>query len=113
MIAQTIIITRSKLVLDFTATLHFIHFLVVSLWEHEIPRSFLWWALQGVSFMGMTALATWACQWRELRPMTFGIGTGDYELVERRGGQEEIGVRSTSLGGSGGSAQTTAGGETV
>ncbi|TGZ79614.1 hypothetical protein EX30DRAFT_333155 [Ascodesmis nigricans] len=93
-IAQTVIITRSKLVLDFTATLHFIHFLVVSLWEHEIPRGMLWWALQGVSFLGMTALSTWACRWRELRPMTFGLGTGDYELVERRGGVEEIGLVS-------------------
>lgn len=41
--------------------------------------------------MGMGVLATWTCRWRELRPMTFGIG--DYEMVDRGGrrvGQERV-----------------------
>ncbi|KAI5776876.1 integral membrane protein S linking to the trans Golgi network-domain-containing protein [Geopyxis carbonaria] len=76
-IAQVLIIARSKLVLDFTLTIHFLHLLVVSLFEHQLPTSWLWWALQGASVGVMGAASTWACRWRELRPMTFGVGLAE------------------------------------
>lgn len=67
-----ILIARSKLVLDFALTIHFIHLLVTSFYTHEIPSNMFWWALQVFSSALMTSLGVWACQWRELRPITFG-----------------------------------------
>ena len=67
-----ILIARSKLVLDFALTIHGIHLLVTSFYTHEIPSNMFWWALQAFSSTLMTSLGVWACQWRELRPITFG-----------------------------------------
>ncbi|EPE34406.1 hypothetical protein GLAREA_10100 [Glarea lozoyensis ATCC 20868] len=71
-IAILFFIARSKLVPDFAITLHVIHLLVTSFYSHSIPRNWLWWALQVVSAGMMTSLGVWSCQWRELRPITFG-----------------------------------------
>lgn len=107
MIAQVLVHARSKLVLDFSLTLHFLHLVVVSLYDHEIPRSWLWWGLQATSAAVMIFVGTWACQWRELRPIPFGgngggargvgegsssdvtrsagDGGGNYEMVQMKG----------------------------
>lgn len=71
-IAILFFISRSKLVLDFALTLHFIHLIVTSLYSHSIPRNWLWWILQVASAAMMTTLGVWSCQWRELRPISFG-----------------------------------------
>ena len=108
-IAQVLIVARSKLVLDFSLTIHGIHFLVVSLYEHQLPTSWLWWGLQALSAGLMISVATWACQWRELRPMTFGlrgIGEGDagrsggekYEMVNQRDDEESRGRQAERAG---------------
>jgi hypothetical protein len=65
-------IHRSKLVLDFALTVHFIHLVITSLYSGSIPQNLLWWSLQIVSAVGMTLGGTAACQWIELRPMSFG-----------------------------------------
>ncbi|KAF1977143.1 hypothetical protein BU23DRAFT_587703 [Bimuria novae-zelandiae CBS 107.79] len=67
-----LLIARSKLVLDFALTIHFIHLIVTSLYSHAIPTNLFWWALQACSATLMTSLGVWACQWRELRPINFG-----------------------------------------
>jgi len=67
-----LLIARSKLVLDFALTVHFIHLVVTSLYTHSIPTHLFWWALQICSASIMTSLGVWACQWRELRPISFG-----------------------------------------
>jgi hypothetical protein len=67
-----LLIARSKLVLDFALTVHFIHLLVTSFYSHAIPANLFWWALQICSATIMTSLGVWACQWRELRPINFG-----------------------------------------
>ncbi|KIM98139.1 hypothetical protein OIDMADRAFT_128887 [Oidiodendron maius Zn] len=71
-IAILFFISRSKLVPDFALTLHFIHLVVTSLYSHSIPRNWLWWILQIASAAMMTFLGVWSCQWRELRPISFG-----------------------------------------
>ncbi|KAL7271398.1 hypothetical protein RUND412_005849 [Rhizina undulata] len=108
-IAQLIIHHRSKLVLDFSLTLHGMHFLITSLYTHEVPRSWLWWGLQTTSASLMVGLATWACRWRELQPISFGglggsgVGEGgsssrttatttiedgvEYEMVQMKDGE--------------------------
>ncbi|KAF2121721.1 integral membrane protein S linking to the trans Golgi network-domain-containing protein [Lophiotrema nucula] len=67
-----LLIARSKLVLDFALTIHFIHLVVTSLYSHSLPTNLFWWALQICSATLMTSLGVWACQWRELRPISFG-----------------------------------------
>ncbi|KAH7378807.1 integral membrane protein S linking to the trans Golgi network-domain-containing protein [Pyrenochaeta sp. MPI-SDFR-AT-0127] len=70
-----LLIARSKLVLDFAVTVHFIHLIVTSLYSHALPGNLFWWALQICSATIMTSLGVWACQWRELRPINFGNKT--------------------------------------
>ncbi|OAL46056.1 hypothetical protein IQ07DRAFT_590829 [Pyrenochaeta sp. DS3sAY3a] len=67
-----LLIARSKLVLDFALTVHFIHLIVTSFYSHAIPANLFWWALQICTASIMTSLGVWACQWRELRPINFG-----------------------------------------
>lgn len=107
-IAQVLVHARSKLVLDFSLTLHFLHLVIISLHDHEIPRSWLWWGLQATSTTLMVSVGTWACRWRELRPIPFGgngpargvgegsssntrgagDGGGNYEMVQMKGDGE-------------------------
>jgi protein SYS1 len=67
-------VVRSKLVPDFALTVHFIHLVLTSLYSHSIPYSLFWWGVQGASAAIMTILGVWSCQWRELRPISFGFG---------------------------------------
>jgi hypothetical protein len=59
-------------VLDFALTIHFIHLVTTSVYSHAIPANLLWWMLQICSATVMVSVGTWACQWRELKPINFG-----------------------------------------
>lgn len=63
---------RSKLVLDFVLTLHFWHLAITSFYTGSFPRNLLWWGLQSCSAAVITFMGIWACQWRELQPISFG-----------------------------------------
>ena len=87
-----ILVARSKLVLDFVLTLHFIHLVITSAYTRLIPANALWWLLQAGSISFMLAGGMWFCRWRELQPMAFGkageakgangvASRGEYELV--------------------------------
>ena len=67
-----LIVARSKLILDFALTIHFLHLLVTSFYAHAFPTNRLWWVLQATSAALMTSLGIWSCQWRELQPINFG-----------------------------------------
>ncbi|KAF7121594.1 hypothetical protein CNMCM5793_009064 [Aspergillus hiratsukae] len=71
-----LLVSRSKLIPDFALTIHFFHLIATSFYTRSIPRNLLWWGLQCASAALMTFLGIWACQWRELRPITFGIAGG-------------------------------------
>ncbi|KAF7587007.1 hypothetical protein BBP40_007873 [Aspergillus hancockii] len=75
-----VLVVRSKLIPDFSLTIHFIHLIATSLYTHSIPSNLLWWGLQCASAALMTFGGMWACQWRELKPISFGgvagSGTG-------------------------------------
>lgn len=77
-LALVFIVGRSKLALDFALTLHGIHLAVVTAYSRRIPRSWLWWLLQGCSALLMYHVGMWASQWRELRKTFFE----DYEMVD-------------------------------
>lgn len=67
-----LLIARSKLVPDFALTIHGLHLIVTSLYTHEIPLTLFWWLVQIGSAALMTGVGMWACQWRELQPISFG-----------------------------------------
>ncbi|KAJ5574138.1 uncharacterized protein N7459_008565 [Penicillium hispanicum] len=65
-------VSRSKLVPDFALTIHFLHLVATTLYTHSLPANLLWWALQFASAGMMTFVGMWACQHRELKPISFG-----------------------------------------
>ncbi|KAJ5808565.1 hypothetical protein N7474_009834 [Penicillium riverlandense] len=70
-------VSRSKLVPDFALTIHFLHLVATTFYTRSLPANLLWWALQCASASVMTFMGMWACQWRELKPISFGgIGGG-------------------------------------
>ncbi|KUI61836.1 Protein SYS1 [Cytospora mali] len=73
-VGMVLIVIRSKLVLDFGLTTHFIHLVVVSLYTGQVPRNMFWWFTMAVSSAMGVALGVWGCQYRELRPVFFGGG---------------------------------------
>lgn len=73
---MVLIVVRSKLVLDFALTTHFLHLVVVSLYTGQLPRHLFWWLTMAVSSATGVALGIWGCQYRELRPVFFGGGGG-------------------------------------
>jgi ABC-type nickel/cobalt efflux system permease component RcnA len=94
---------------DFALTLHFIHLVVTSLYSRSLPRNWLWWFLQVASATMMISLGIWSCQWRELRPITFG-GSNNTQSTSGQtagpsdGGDEEQGYgrgKGTGRGGDG------------
>lgn len=94
------LVSRSKLIPDFAITLHFIHLVLTSLYSQSIPQNWLWWTLQLISAGMMTSLGVWTCQWRELRPISFGGG----QAASSSGGDNNnnaafIAAASTSEGG--------------
>ena len=49
--------------------------MVTTLYTHSLPSTLFWWGVQGFSALLMTVLGVWACQWRELRPISFGFNS--------------------------------------
>lgn len=106
MIPILLLIARSKLVLDFALTIHFVNLLVTSLYTRAIPNTLYWWLVQVCSAALMTSLGMWACQWRELQPMVFG-GNKAKTPAEEAGNAPET---SRLMGESGGSDTATGNG---
>ncbi|KAL4810377.1 integral membrane protein S linking to the trans Golgi network-domain-containing protein [Aspergillus unguis] len=67
-----LLVSRSKLIPDFALTIHFIHLVTTTIYTHSLPTNLLWWALQCASAALMVFLGMWACQYRELQPISFG-----------------------------------------
>lgn len=72
MVPLLLLVARSKLVLDFALTIHFLHLLATSLYTHGLPTHWFWWVLQAASVSLLSSVGIWACQWRELKPINFG-----------------------------------------
>ncbi|KAF3934360.1 hypothetical protein ABW19_dt0203706 [Dactylella cylindrospora] len=71
-VAITLLIVRTKYVLDFSLTIYFIHLIVTSLYSRSLPSSWLWWSLQFGSALVTVLLSTWLCRKRELQPLSWG-----------------------------------------
>ncbi|KAI0427574.1 integral membrane protein S linking to the trans Golgi network-domain-containing protein [Xylaria sp. FL1042] len=97
-VALVVLISRSKLVLDFSLTLHFLHLLIVCLYTGYLPRNLAWWITMLVSGTITVAGGTYGCRWRELRPITFGGGGRNTGTGENSNGSLEEGVGSGDHG---------------
>lgn len=84
-----LLVSRSKLIPDFALTIHFVHFVATSLYTHSIPSNWLWWGLQCASAALMTFLGMWACQWRELQPISFGGASSSTQQQQQQQGQQQ------------------------
>ncbi|KAK4457751.1 putative integral membrane protein [Cladorrhinum samala] len=71
-ISQVLLISRSKLVPDFSISLHLIHLVVVYLYTSALPQHAAWYVTNVLSSVLCILLATWGCQYRELKPIAFG-----------------------------------------
>ncbi|KAI0534873.1 integral membrane protein S linking to the trans Golgi network-domain-containing protein [Xylaria digitata] len=97
-VALVVLISRSKLVLDFSVTLHFLHLLIVCLYTGYLPRNAAWWITMLVSGTITVAGGTYGCRWRELRPITFGGGGRNAGNGENSNGSLESGRGSGDHG---------------
>ncbi|KAK3941291.1 putative integral membrane protein [Diplogelasinospora grovesii] len=71
-VAIVLLIGRSKLVLDFALSLHFIHLVITSLYTGSLPANSAWWISMAAASAVSVALASWGCRYRELKPISFG-----------------------------------------
>ncbi|KAI1080975.1 integral membrane protein S linking to the trans Golgi network-domain-containing protein [Whalleya microplaca] len=98
-VAMVVLIGRSKLVLDFAITLHFIHLVIVTFYTGFIPRHVAWWVIMALSCTVAVAGGTYGCRWRELRPISFGGGGRNTANAE---GTTEAAVQNGNAGGENG-----------
>jgi hypothetical protein len=96
-IAIVLLVTRSKLVLDFALSLHAIHLAVVVLYSRQVPRHLMWWVAMSASSALSVALGVWGCRYRELMPITFG-GGGASRSTDPSAGPTDGGEASTDIG---------------
>ncbi|POS70714.1 hypothetical protein DHEL01_v210892 [Diaporthe helianthi] len=101
-VAMVMIVIRSKLVLDFGLTTHFIHLLVVSLYTGQVPRNVFWWVSMAVSSALGVSLGVWGCQYRELRPVFFGGGGGSSGATNNNNNNNNNNTANGSAAGSAG-----------
>jgi len=85
-----LLINRSKLIPDFALSLHTIHLIFTTLYTGSIPQNTLWWGLQFTSTTIMMFLGIWACQRRELQPLSFGGGGNNAAANDRAKGGARI-----------------------
>lgn len=100
-LAMIILIGRSKLVLDFAVSLHVVHLVVVTLYTGALPSNTAWWATMACATGVGVALATWGCQYRELRPIAFGGSSSAANNNNAGGGVSDNGARRLSGDGDG------------
>ena len=61
---MTQIVQRAKKVLDFSATVHFIHLIITLI--VGVPTQWLWWVVMGISVIVMTLFGEYLCMRQEL-----------------------------------------------
>ncbi|KAL3479156.1 integral membrane protein S linking to the trans Golgi network-domain-containing protein [Aspergillus californicus] len=93
-----LLVSRSKLIPDFSITIHFLHLITTSLYSRSIPSNLLWWALQFASAGFMISLGIWACRWRELQPISFGGIAGSLNPTQNSGAQTSESSRRGAAG---------------
>ncbi|KAF8938895.1 hypothetical protein BGZ47_008371 [Haplosporangium gracile] len=69
------IVSRARLVLDYSLTLVLYHVLMVTMYSNHVPSTFLWWALNGTTCGIMIFGGEYVCMQQEMEPIILG-GSG-------------------------------------
>ncbi|KAG0213458.1 hypothetical protein BGX28_004313 [Mortierella sp. GBA30] len=69
------IVSRARLVLDFSLTLLLYHVIMTTLYSDHVPTSFLWWALNGTTCGIMIFGGEYVCMQQEMEPILLGGGS--------------------------------------
>ncbi|KAF9583058.1 hypothetical protein BGW38_010337 [Lunasporangiospora selenospora] len=96
------IVTRARLVLDFSLTLLLYHVVLTTLYSDHVPSTFLWWALNGTTCGIMIFGGEYVCMQQEMEPIVLGGGlSGSNNNNSNNNSNGAAG--SSSAGGSSGS----------
>lgn len=69
-----LIVGRTKQCLDFSLTVHFIHFVISWIYNGHIPHTVSWWILNLVGVTLMTVLGEFLCMRSEIKAIPVGLG---------------------------------------
>lgn len=71
------IVKRTKQCLDFTMTVHLIHFIACCIYNGRIPTSISWWLTNIVVIVIMTVLGEFLCMRTEMKEIPLGTAKAD------------------------------------
>jgi len=69
-----LVVGRAKLCLDFTATMHFWHLVIVWTYNRSFPLSLSWWLLNVICITLTTVLGEYLCMRSEMRAIPVSLG---------------------------------------
>ncbi|GJJ69164.1 protein SYS1 [Entomortierella parvispora] len=96
------IVSRARLVLDFSLTLLLYHVLMTTLYSDHVPSSFLWWALNGTTCGIMIFGGEYVCMQLEMEPIVLGgnnnnnTGTNGNNSSQSVSGSNQGGISGSS-----------------
>ncbi|KAI8586879.1 integral membrane protein S linking to the trans Golgi network-domain-containing protein, partial [Geranomyces variabilis] len=67
--ALVILVGRSRLCVDFSVTLHFLHLLATSAYSRGVPRNLWWWVVMMLSMVGVAVGGEKLCLRKEMEPI--------------------------------------------
>ncbi|CAG8505153.1 14565_t:CDS:2 [Acaulospora morrowiae] len=71
------IVQRARLVLDFSLTLHFFHFLITTYYSGHVPTTFIWWGLNVTTCCIMVFGGELYCMRKEMEPILLNEDIGE------------------------------------
>lgn len=102
------IVSRARLVLDYSITLLLYHVLMVTMYSDHVPSTFLWWALNGTTCGIMIFGGEYVCMQQEMEPIILGGSGGSQSNNNNNntssGNNNNTNINNNSGGGSGGSS---------
>ena len=69
------IVKRTKQCLDFTLTVHLIHFIICCIYNSRVPTSMSWWITNIVVIVIMTVLGEFLCMRTEMKEIPLGTSS--------------------------------------
>lgn len=98
------IVSRARLVLDYSITLLLYHVLMVTMYSDHVPSTFLWWALNGTTCGIMIFGGEYVCMQQEMEPIILGGSGGSQSNNNNNtssGNSNNTNSNNTSGGGGG------------
>ena len=74
-VALWYVVQRTKLCLDFAATVHIFHLVICWVYNGHVPRTIAWWILNVTSVALMTVIGEFLCMRTEMKAIPLHMGT--------------------------------------